>query len=56
MFSVYCPRHGSEVLLNERKIEALVSSGDGLTVRWVCWCGYRGSHQTGRGRTAMVIA
>jgi hypothetical protein len=49
MFSVHCPRHGGEVLLSERHIVGLGPSTDGrMTVRWVCWCGYRGSHRTGR--------
>jgi hypothetical protein len=48
MFSVHCPRHGSEVLLSARHIVGIDPSDDHLTVRWVCWCGYRGSHRTGR--------
>jgi hypothetical protein len=55
MFSVNCPRHGSEVLLTERHITAL-EPGDGhLTVRWECWCGHRGSHRTGRPRALPTI-
>jgi hypothetical protein len=50
MFTVHCPRHGSEVLLSERRIVGLDASGDGMTVRWVCWCGHQGSHHTGRAR------
>jgi hypothetical protein len=55
MFIVHCPRHGSEVLLNERRIVALEPDDDRLKVRWVCWCGYRGSHQTGRARRQIAI-
>lgn len=57
MFSVHCPTHGSEVLLTERHILSLDNSDDRVTVRWVCWCGHRGSHSTGRSRrhgTAIV--
>lgn len=52
MFSVHCPRHGTTVLLNERRIVGIDRGpgGDGLTVRWVCWCGHHGSHGTGRAR------
>jgi hypothetical protein len=50
MFSVHCPTHGSEVLLTERHIVGLDNSDDRVTVRWVCWCGHRGSHTTGRAR------
>jgi hypothetical protein len=55
MFTVHCPRHGSEVLLNERRIVALEPDDDRLKVRWVCWCGYRGSHRTGRSRRQTAI-
>ena len=55
MFTVHCPRHGSEVLLNERRIVALEPDDDRLKVRWVCWCGYRGSHHTGRSRRRTAI-
>lgn len=50
MFTVHCPRHGSEVLLPEQRISALENDGDRLTVRWMCWCGHQGSHRTGRSR------
>jgi hypothetical protein len=50
MFTVQCPRHGSEVLLSERHILGLDPSEGQMTVRWECWCGYRGSHRTGRSR------
>jgi hypothetical protein len=56
MFTVQCPRHGSEVLLSESHITGIARSGEGLTVRWVCWCGYQGSHRTGRsGRASSII-
>lgn len=55
MFSVSCPRHGSEVLLSERHITGIDRTGDRLTVRWVCWCGYRGSHRTGRPNPAATL-
>jgi hypothetical protein len=48
MFTVHCPRHGREVLLTERHILGINRIGDGLTVRWECWCGHKGSHRTGR--------
>ena len=55
MISVHCPRHGSEVLLTERHITGLERSADGLTVRWVCWCGHHGTHRTGRPRKLTAI-
>jgi hypothetical protein len=53
MFSVHCPRHGSEVLLSESRIRAIDMTGDGLTVRWECWCGHVGAHRAGRARRAI---
>jgi hypothetical protein len=50
MFSVHCPRHGSEVLLNETRIVGIEPTGDRMRVRWVCWCGHVGAHRTGRPR------
>jgi hypothetical protein len=55
MFSVQCPRHGSEVLLSERRIVGIDRSHDHLTVRWVCWCGHHGSHRTGRPARSTTI-
>jgi hypothetical protein len=55
MFSVHCPRHGSEVLLSERHITGLEPTDGRLTVHWVCWCGHRGSHRAGRPRAASTI-
>ena len=48
MFTVHCPIHGHEVLLGERRIESLRNSSAGIEVRWVCYCGHRGSFLTGR--------
>jgi len=48
MFTVHCPQHGREVLLSERRIESLHNTLEGIEVRWVCWCGSRGSMLTGR--------
>ena len=54
MFSVYCPRHDSEVLLDEHRILDLDNTGDGVTVRWRCWCGHVGRHDTGRTRRSLA--
>ncbi|HEX6419108.1 MAG TPA: hypothetical protein VFZ77_11450 [Acidimicrobiales bacterium] len=48
MLTVHCPRHGREVLLSARRITAIEPAGGALRVRWVCWCGHRGAHLTGR--------
>lgn len=50
MFSVQCPQHGNEVLLSESRIESLQNTLAGIEVRWVCYCGHRGSFTTGRRR------
>jgi hypothetical protein len=52
MITVYCPRHGSEVLLGHRQILGIEGRGPAMTVRWVCWCGHAGEshpHATGTG-------
>jgi len=36
------------VLLPERHIESLRNGDAGIEVRWVCYCGHRGSFLTGR--------
>jgi hypothetical protein len=48
MFSVYCRRHGSVVLLTPSHIIGLRNTIDGIEVHWVCWCGQRGCYLTGR--------
>ena len=48
--SIYCPRHGHEVLVGHRQVLGIEGQAGDMTVRWVCWCGHRGSHRTGRGR------
>lgn len=44
MFTVHCPRHGREVLLGPRSIEAIANEAGGPVVRWRCHCGARGTH------------
>ena len=51
MFSVHCPSHGAEVLLDETQIESIENSDVGIVVHWVCWCGERGSFVSGPPRT-----
>ena len=50
MFSIQCPRHGSEVLLSESRIESLRNRVAGIEVRWICYCGHRGAFTSGRRR------
>jgi hypothetical protein len=51
MFSVYCQKHGSVVLLTTSHIVDLRNTTSGIEVHWVCWCGQRGCYVTGRGDT-----
>ncbi len=44
MLSVHCPIHNSEVLLSNSRILGIDHLDGNVTVRWVCWCGHRGSH------------
>ncbi|MGH9137778.1 MAG: hypothetical protein ACRD0G_12125 [Acidimicrobiales bacterium] len=48
MFTVFCPHHQADVLLSERRIQALENGDDGIRVHWECSCGTRGSYLTGR--------
>jgi len=62
MFTVDCPEHGTQVLLSERRIEAIVPREGGQELRWRCWCGTAGTtfvprlrvdQMVGRHRTAV---
>ena len=44
------PTWQREVMLTERRITGIENPAGRVTVRWVCWCGYHGSHHTGRSR------
>ena len=48
MFTVYCPRHRSPVLLGARSVTSVVNTPDGIVVEWRCRCGAEGSVLTGR--------
>ncbi len=43
MFEVYCSGHGTRVLLDASRIEAIRNTGDGPVIDWHCWCGTKGS-------------
>ena len=42
MFAVHCHGHGSRVLLDTSRIEAIRNTPGGPVVDWRCWCGARG--------------
>jgi hypothetical protein len=48
MFQVYCPDHGSQVLLDNGRIRGMRATADGPVLDWECWCGRRGSLAGGR--------
>ena len=50
MFSVYCDRHHSRVLLTTRHIRRLRNGPDGIDVLFRCTCGHEGVWHTGRTR------
>lgn len=55
MFSVHCPSHGTEVLLSDRRIEAIVPlPGGGHALRWRCWCDTVGTTVVTRDQRPMV--
>lgn len=47
MFSVYCERHGAEVLLGVESVTCVENTGDAIVVRLRCYCGYRLVVRTG---------
>ena len=53
MFDVYCPRHGSRVMLTTRRIQRLDNDCEGLSVRFRCWCGYEGVWRPRRSSAAL---
>jgi hypothetical protein len=53
MFDPYCNRHGSRVLLSNRRIRSIVNDGDGVAVHFVCTCGASGVWRTGRRRAVV---
>jgi hypothetical protein len=42
MFTVRCHVHGSTVLLDASRIEAIHNTARGPALDWTCWCGARG--------------
>lgn len=48
MFTVHCPRHGREILLDSGRVRGLDNTTDGIVVTWECWCGHVGTTVTGR--------
>jgi hypothetical protein len=55
MFSVHCPTHGTEVLLSERRIEAIAPTAGGHALRWRCWCGTTGTSIVPRLPTDVLV-
>jgi hypothetical protein len=49
MFAVHCPRHGTRVLLTERRIRAVHNTDSGIVVEAECYDGERLFVVTGRG-------
>ena len=48
MLSAYCPRHGSRVILSERRIRAVHNTADGIVLEVECYDGERIMLVTGR--------
>jgi hypothetical protein len=47
MFDVYCSGHGTQVLLDSSRIDAIHNTAAGPVVAWRCWCGARGAFRAG---------
>lgn len=52
MLSVFCPQHGTTVLITASQIERIDNVADGLEVHYHCVCGEPGVLLTGRRRPA----
>lgn len=48
MLSIYCPKHGSEVLVGTRQIRGFTNTEHGIAVEVECYCGHRVTGGTGR--------
>ncbi len=48
MLTVHCPRHGTRVLLSERRIRAVHNTADGIVIEVECHDGARIRMVTGR--------
>ena len=42
MFDIFCPTHGTRVLLGSRSIERIENTDHGIRLHWRCSCGTRG--------------
>ena len=56
MFSFWCPRHRSEVLIWPSDIDGIVNTPDGIDLHFHCSCGFQGVLCTGAGRTEQIVA
>lgn len=56
MFVVHCHAHGSRVLLDTSRIEALHDTDEGPAIVWQCWCGARGHLVPATGATTPLAA
>jgi hypothetical protein len=50
MFVIDCPKHGSRVLLSERRIRGLRNTDAGVLLALECYCGHLERIHTGRAR------
>ena len=55
MFAVHCPRHGTRVLLTERRIRVLHNTEAGIVIEAECYDGERVFVVTGRCATADLV-
>ena len=56
MFQVFCPKHGSRVLLDASRIEGLYNTTRGPAAVWRCYCGEQGTMLNGVSRPVMAMA
>lgn len=56
MFEVFCPEHGTRVLLTIARIEKLHNTPAGIVLEWRCWCGTVGRLCPGTGSSPADVA
>lgn len=53
MYDIYCPGHGSVVLLTRHNIETFRNTDAGIEIGYRCDCGHSGTILTGRAAAAV---
>ena len=50
MLAINCPRHGTAMLLTERRVRSIRNTANGIELTVECYCGHVETIHTGRAR------